>query len=334
VNPLAGQDEHETLETLFRNVDLSFAEKVLRECFHAVGPGGPPRSPVGLFRTFVVMRMKGVRSLREMTRLLSVDDRLRKICLLKKGEKGYPRSVLSRFTRKVGADKLERIIEDKVVTLLKRSRASDVDAVLDASFVKAWSIRHPKNSQTGFSDGEARVGRAGRTFGLGYKLHQSIDSESRLPLVSVVAPANENEKRHTPTMLQKTRQILSNVGVKLKRVIADSRYSDEKVRKTIEAVIPYPANQKRNVKGLLRVDKKFRTYGSEDLKRKYHKRPAIEAVYSFLKTQYSLTVNKVRGLKNVASYALYSIMCLVLNREAAENTGRSDKAISPTYFNT
>jgi hypothetical protein len=289
---------------------------------------------MGLFRTFVVMRMKGVRSLREMTRLLSVDDRLRKICLLKKGEKGYPRSVLSRFTRKVGADRLERVIEDKVVALLKRSRASDVDAVLDASFVKAWSTRHPKNSQTGLSDGEARVGRAGRTFGLGYKLHLSIDSESRLPLAGVVAPANENEKRHTPTILEKTRRILSNVGVKLKRVIADSQYSDEKVRETVEAVIPYPANQKRNVKGLLRVDKKFRTYGPEDLKRKYHKRPAIEAVYSFLKTQYSLTMNRVRGLKNVASYALYSIMCLVLNREAAENTGRIDKAISPTYFNT
>jgi hypothetical protein len=287
---------------------------------------------VGLFRTFIVMHMKGVRSLREMTRLLDVDVRLRKICLLKEGEKGYPRSVLSRFARKVGADKLESIIEDKVVALLKRSSASDVDAVLDASFVKAWSTRHPKDSQTGFSDGEARVGRAGRTFGLGYKLHLSIDSESRLPLANVVAPANE--KRHTSTLLEKTRQILSNAGAKLKRVIADSQYSDEKIRRTVEAVIPYPANQKRNVKGLLRVDKKFRIYGPEDLKRKYHKGPAIEAVYSFLKTRYGLIMNKARGLKSVATYALYSIMCLVLNREAAENTGRSDKAISPTYFNT
>jgi transposase len=334
VNPLAGQDEHETLETLFCNIDLSFAEEAVCRCFHTAGPGRHPRSPVGLFRTFIVMHMKGVRSLREMARLLDVDVRLRKICLLKKGEKGYPRSVLSRFARKVGADKLESIIEDKVVALLKRSSASDVDAVLDASFVKAWSTRHPKDSQTGFSDDDARVGRAGRTFGLGYKLHLSIDSESRLPLANVVAPANENEKRHTPTLLEKTRQILSNAGAKLKRVIADSQYSDEKIRRTVEAVIPYPANQKRNVKGLLRVDKKFRIYGPEDLKRKYHKRPTIEAVYSFLKTQYGLTMNKARGLKSVATYALYSIMCLVLNREAAENTGRPDKAISPTYFNT
>ena len=118
-------------------------------------------------------------------------------------------------------------------------------------------------------------------------------------------------------------------------MIADSQYSDGKLRNAVdEAVIPYRANQKRDVKGLLRVDKKFRTYGPEDQKREYHKRPHIEAVYSFLKTQYSMTINKVRGLKNVASYALYSLLCLVLNREAAENIGRPDKAVSPTYFNT
>jgi hypothetical protein len=63
-------------------------------------------------------------------------------------------------------------------------------------------------------------------------------------------------------------------------------------------------------------------------------RPLIEAVYSFLKTQCSMAVNKVRGLRNVASYVLISILGLVLNREAAENIGRPDKAVSPTYFNT
>jgi hypothetical protein len=33
----------------------------------------------------------------------------------------------------------------------------------------------------------------------------------------------------------------------------------------------------------------------------------------------------VRGLGNVVSYALFSILCLVLNREAAEKVGRTDK---------
>ncbi len=335
MNLLPGQDEYETLETFFDNVDLSFAERLVRECFHVYGPGRPPRNPLGIFRAFIVMRMKGVRSLREMARLLNVDPRLRKLCLIGEGERGYSRSVLSRFTKRVGGERLGRIIEEKVVRLLKRNKAGDVAAVLDASFIKAWSIRHPRDSRRGYSDREARVGRTGRTYGLGYKLHLSIDSESMLPLTSLFAAANQNEKKHSLNMLEKTRHILKQAGAKLRSVIADSQYSDSKIRRAVEeTVIPYPANQRRGVKGILRVDKKFRTYGPEDLKKKYHKRPHIEAVYSFLKTQYSLAINKVRGLKNVASYALYSILCLVLNREAAENIGRPDKATSPTYFNT
>ena len=281
------------------------------------------------------MRMKGVRSLREMTRLLDVDIRLRRLCLVKPGEAGYPRSVLSRFIRKVGEGKLTKIIEEKVVKLLKRNDAKDVDAVLDASFIKAWSTRHPLDNQKGFSDEDARVGRAGRTFELGYKLHLSIDSKTMLPLSCVFASANQNEKKHSPGMLEKTKLILKRSAAKLKSVIADSQYSDGKLRNAVgEAVIPYPANQKRDVKGLLRVDKKFRTHGPEDQRKEYHKRPHIEAVYSFLKTQWSLAVNKVRGIRNVTSFALYSLLCLVLNREAAQNHGRPDKALSPTYFNT
>jgi hypothetical protein len=335
VNPLAGQDEHETLETLFRNVDLSFAVSVLRGCFHASGAGRPPRNPLGVFRALIVMRMKGVRSLREMTRLLDSDPRLRRLCLIKTGEKGYPRSVLSRFIRKVGEDNLAKIIEEKVVKLLKSNSAGEVDVVLDASFIKAWSTRHPLDNQKGYSDPEARVGRAGRTFGLGYKLHLSIDSQTMLPLTCAFASANQNEKKHSLNMLEKTKLILKRSAARLRSVIADSQYSDGKLRSAVNAaVIPYPANQKRGVRGILRVDKKFRTYGPEDQKKEYRKRPHIEAVYSFLRTQYSLAINKVRGLKNVASYALYSLLCLVLNREAAQNRGRPDKAVSPTYFNT
>ena len=217
----------------------------------------------------------------------------------------------------------------------KVNKAREVDVVLDASFIKAWSTRDPTNNQTGYSDAEARGGRTGRTFGLGYKLHLSIDSETMLPLSSLFASANQNEKKHSLTILEKTKQVLKNSGAKLRSVIADSQYSDGKIRMAVdEAVIPYPANQKRGVENLLRVDKKFRTYGPEDQKKEYHKRPHIEAVYSFLKTQYSMATNKVRGLKNVASYALYSLLCLVLNREAAENIKRPDKSVSPTYFNT
>ena len=279
--------------------------------------------------------MKGVRSLREMTRLLDTDLRLRKLCLIKPNEAGYPRSVLSRFIRKVGENNLINIIEEKVVKLLKRNGTKDVDSVFDASFIKAWSTRDPLDNQKGYSDMEARVGRAGRSFALGYKLHLSIDSLTMLPLTYTFASANQNEKKHSLNLLEKTKQVLSKSGAKLRSVIADSQYSDNKIRTAAsKTVIPYPSNQRRGVRDILRVDRKFRTYGPEDQKKEYHKRPHIEAVYSFLKTQYSLAINKVRGIGNVTSYALYSLLCLVLNREAAENMGRFDKTVSPTYFNT
>jgi len=47
-----------------------------------------------------------------------------------------------------------------------------------------------------------------------------------------------------------------------------------------------------------------------------------------------MAVNKVRRLGNVAVYALYSFLCHVLTREAAENISRPDKVVSPTFFNT
>lgn len=279
--------------------------------------------------------MKGVRSLREMTRLLDVDQRLRKICLLKPGEAAYSRSVLSRFTRKVGEDSINKIIDEKVVELLKVNGTPEIDVVLDASFIKAWSTRDPTDNQTGYSDKEARVGRTGRSYALGYKIHLSIDSETMLPLSCLFASANQNEKRHSLTILERAKLVLKNSGVKLRNLIADSQYSDGKIRAAVDkAVIPYPSNQKPGAKDVLRVDKKFRTFGPEDQKREYHKRPPIEAVNSFLKTQFSMATNKVRGLKQVTVYALLSILCLVLNREAAQNIGRFDKAVSPTYFNT
>jgi hypothetical protein len=87
-----------------------------------------------------------------MTRLLDTDLRLRKLCLIKLGEAGYSRSVLSRFIRKVGEDSLTRIIEEKVVKLLKRNDAREVDSVFDASFTRAWSTRHPLDNQKGYSE--------------------------------------------------------------------------------------------------------------------------------------------------------------------------------------
>jgi hypothetical protein len=85
----------------------------------------------------------------------------------------------------------------------QQNGAKEVDAVLDDSFIKAWSTRDPEDNQKGYSDAEARVERTGRTFGLGYKLHLSIDSKTMLPLSCLFASANQNEKKHSLTILRR-----------------------------------------------------------------------------------------------------------------------------------
>jgi hypothetical protein len=268
-----------------------------------------------------------------MTRILDVDRRLRKLCLIKPSERGYTRSVISRFTHRVGADRIQLIIEEKVVRLLRRAKVEEVDVILDASFVKAWSKRHPDDGRIGFSDSDAKVGRNGRGYDLGYKLHVSVDQRRILPLAEVIAPANENEKRHAPSLVERTRMVLGRADARLRSLIADSQYSSAKVRGLVEtAVIPYTASQMRGV-DVLRVDRRFRTHGPEVEVVEYRRRPAVEASFAFMKTQFGLTVNKVRGLLGVSVYALLSVLCCVLNREAAENLGRPEKAISPTFFN-
>jgi len=209
-----------------------------------------------------------------------------------------------------------------------------MDAVLDASFVKAWSIRDPEMNKIGLSDRDARVGRNGRGYDLGYKLHASVEPKRILPLACLMAPANQNEKRHAPSLVERTKNMLRKAETRLRCLIGDSQYSSGRVRSLVEcAVIPYMSNQRRGEE-VLRVDRRFRASGPEELVAEYRKRPAVEALFACVKNQYGLTVVKVRGLVNVSVYALLSVLCVVLNREAAENLGRPDKALSPTFFNT
>ena len=128
-----------------------------------------------------------------------------------------------------------------------------------------------------------------------------------LPLTSVLAPANENEKRHASKLLERTRIVLGRAGARLGYLIADSQYSSGRVRSLVEhEVIPYMSNQRCGCDEL-RVDRLFRTHGPEDVVEVYHKRPAVEALFAFVKNQFGLTVNRVRGL--VARARVCCVLC-------------------------
>ncbi len=109
------------------------------------------------------------------------------------------------------------------------------------------------------------VGRNGRFYGLGYKLHVAVDHRSVLPLATLLAPANDNEKKHAQPLVERTRMVLGKAGARLRSLVADSQYSSGKVRGLVEdSVIPYTSNQSAGG-DVLRVDRRFRTHGPAGL---------------------------------------------------------------------
>jgi len=46
-----------------------------------------------------------------------------------------------------------------------------------------------------------------------------------------------------------------------------------------------------------------------------------------------ISINLVKDFR-IIDFMATALLCLVLNKEAAQNLGRPDKAVSPTYFNT
>jgi len=142
---------------------------------------------------------------------------------------------------------------------------------------------------------------------------------SELPLAVTVAPANDNEKKHAPELFMKA---LRATRKKMKLLVADSQYSCRSQREQaadvgIQVVIPYPINQMRGQKGLLRVDRFFRTHGPKRDKRLYRLRSCVERVNSRLKEQLCLENHRVRGLPRVTAHSLFCLIAMLLNAVAA-----------------
>ena len=218
--------------------------------------------------------------------------------------------------------------------LLKGGVINGETVVMDATFIKAHSKRDPHRNSMGSSDTDARVGRNGKTYDLGYKLHLAADAKSELPLALITAPANENEKKHASRLFDKT---LRTTKERMKMLVADSQYSSRKLRDQasghgVRPVIPYPANQSRSEKGLLRVDRYFRTHGPASDRRVYRRRAALERVNSRLKEHLGLNRHRVRGLKNITTHALLCIIAMLLTALAALTIERQEKARSITLL--
>jgi transposase len=327
-------EKNESSCSILRSLNLDNIGEVVSEAYHQEGAGRPPRKPIGIFKALIVKRVKQIPSERELYRRLWHDQDLREVCNIEAEQKTYHPSQLTRFRNRIGAERLEKIMNTLVDELLKGKLIVSKTVVLDATFIKAYSKRDSHVNSRGGADPDARVGRNGKTFELGYKLHIAIDAKSELPLAVITAPANDNEKKHAPALLEKA---LKATKRRMKVLVADSQYScrglrDQASSQDVRVVIPFPANQLREQRGLLRVDRYFRTHGPTCEKQLYKLRSSIERVNSRLKEQLCLEKHRVRGLERFTIYALICMIAMLLNAVAAFRLNRLEKARSITLL--
>ena len=316
------------------SLELDDIEETLTEAYHKKGAGRPPRKPIGIFKALITKRAKQIPSDRELYRRLWKDQNLREICDIEDYEKPYHPSQLTRFRDRIGVKRLEKIMNTLLDELIDNKVIKGKKVVFDATFIKAYSKRDIHDNSRGSSDPEARVGRNGKTYELGYKLHLAVDAKSELPLAITVAPANDNEKKHSPELFKKA---LKATRKKMKLLVADSQYSCRSQREQAKAagvrvVIPYPANQMRGQRGLLRVDRFFRTHGPKREKRFYRLRSSVERVNSRLKEQLCLENHRVRSLLRVTVHSLFCLIAMLLNAVAAVRLSVSGKVRSLTIL--
>jgi transposase len=320
--------DFEFLEVLFDHLNLGRVKDVLMCAYHRFGPGRPPFNPLGLLRFKVILILKGYRSQRALEREVRVDGRVRRLCGFDESIPSH--STIVRFERRIGFKRLKKLIGHVIKDLVSRGFIRGLKVVLDSKPLKARCRRDPRDPSRGWLDREARLGRGVRGLVMGYKVHLACDGEAEMPLAFMVAPANENEKRHAAALLSQV-----DDRVRVETIICDKQYSSRRIRDFIrglgaEPVIPYPKNQNKGIKGLLRVDKKFRVHGPERLRRLYRLKSSVERVNSRLATLLGKVTFK--GLRAAVTQVSYAILAMLFIAQTALETGKPSKARSITYY--
>jgi hypothetical protein len=254
---------------LFENLDLTPIHSILWTGLHTEGPGRPVEyDPEWDLRALMLRQLLQIPYMKDLVKRLKRNPYLRKMCGY--GEKAPTEAHFSQMKKRIGAEGfliIEAYLRHEALKLREAQPLSAVGLVqaacVDGTGLEAWSSRSLEDSRRGLGDPDARLGRGKNGFYLGYRSLFLTDMEG-FPLGHVEAPANENEKKHAPDLLDKTVEAING---RVRRLVADPQYSSRRFRGKaascgVEAIIPYPRNQRRG-EDVLRVYKRFRAHGPE-----------------------------------------------------------------------
>ena len=193
---------------LFECLDLRPLHSILWKNLHLEGAGRPIEyDPECDLRALMLRQLEQIPYVKDLVKRLRRNKEMRSAC-------GYDGKVpteahFSQMKKRVGVEgfrAIEAWLRHEALRLRETQPLSAVGliqaACVDGTDLPAWSSRDPHDTNRGFGDPEARLGRGKKGFVLGYQSLFLVDVEG-FPLGHVEAPANVNEKKLVEPLLDR-----------------------------------------------------------------------------------------------------------------------------------
>jgi len=221
--------------------------------------GRPPRTRLD-FQSASCKTSKNIPSDRMLVRQMWKDPRLKRICDIEADESPLWHCSTIKVQKQSRTWKASENSGSSRWSACSERKNQREALALDSTFIKAYSRRNLDN-RTGYSDPESRIGRAVKAKDLGYRLHLAFDVKANCRCDDC-GFCKRNEKKHSITLFRKASSMWS-LEASGRFAVQRSKSKRKRIGSWSIAGYPYPRNQCKGVKGILRVDRKFRSHGPQ-----------------------------------------------------------------------
>lgn len=245
----------------FAQVDPAAVAAISARYYSGLGPGG---YGVARYLALLLRVKQNIVSDRRLVADLHTNELYRRAIGLGADPNSVPqRSALSAFRARLGPEGFWALhrhfvlaahtqgLTEPALPSLPRNRRPGMIAIVDGSFLRAYCHQHPKKGD----DGERRFADPSVTYGrrhpiyrypVGHKAH-TLMAAGGVPLVSIVAPANELDQTHLLPLLERFRELYPDLEVAY--LLLDKGYDTEALYRAVYedyGMIPVTA-RKENV---------------------------------------------------------------------------------------
>jgi hypothetical protein len=325
---------------LFENLDLTPIHPILWKDLHREGPGRPVEyDPEWDLKALMLRQLLQIPYVKDLVKRLKRNPYLRNLCGY--GDRAPTEAHFSQTKKRIGAEGF-RVMEAWLRREALRLRDSQPltavglvqAACVDGTDLKAWSSRSLDDSRRGLGDPDARLGRGGKGFYLGYRTLFLTDVEG-FPLGHVEAPANVNETLMVEPLLD--RVLGEDLEVEL--LAGDSGFESRRVLDAVESRKMAPLIAWRSMRGrenpsdVLTVKDRIDVEGPEHKRVVYKRlRAVVKGFISRVKTRLGYGGLTWQGLENVSIHVSLVLCVVYAVAIAAHRIGRPELRQSVAFF--